>query len=185
MTSEIRKNAEARMQKALEKFRLDLTKLRTGRAHIGILDHVLVDYYGSPVPVGQISNVIASDARTLTVQPWEPNMVSAVEKAIRDSDLGLNPAVNGQLIRIPMPLLTEDRRKELIKVVKGEAESAKVVVRNIRRDANDSLKTQLKDKLITEDLEKRGQDDVQKMTDKYIQEIDKASREKEQDLLTV
>jgi ribosome recycling factor len=185
MTSEIRKNAEVKMQKSLEKFKLDLTKLRTGRAHIGILDHVLVDYYGSPVPVGQISNVIASDARTLTVQPWEANMVSAVEKAIRESDLGLNPAVNGQLIRIPMPLLTEERRKELIKVVKSEAESAKVVVRNVRRDANDSLKTRLKDKLITEDLEKRGQDDIQKMTDKYIQEIDKASREKEQDLLTV
>lgn len=185
MISEIIKNAEIKMQKALEKFKLDLTKLRTGRAHIGILDHVLVDYYGSPVPVGQISNVIASDARTLTVQPWEPNMVSAVEKAIRESDLGLNPAVNGQLIRIPMPLLTEERRKELIKVVKGEAESAKVVVRNIRRDANDSLKTKLKDKLITEDLEKRGQDDIQKMTDKYIQEIEKSSREKEQDLLTV
>jgi ribosome recycling factor len=173
------------MQKTLEAFKNALTKVRTGRAHTGLLDQVKVDYYGSEVPVPQVANVTLIDARTIGVQPWEKNMVAKVEKAIRDSDLGLNPAAMGDLIRVPMPMLTEERRKDLIKVVRGEAEDARVAVRNVRRDGNNELKNLIKDKAITEDEERRAQDDIQKLTDKYIAEIDKALAAKETDLMAV
>lgn len=179
------KDIETRMQKSLESYKNNLSKIRTGRAHAGILDHVQVDYYGSFVPVSQIANVSVTDATTVTVQPWEAKMTAIIEKAIRESDLGLNPAVNGPVIRVPMPALTEERRRDLIKVVKTEGEEAKVAVRNIRRDANTDLKNQLKDKVISEDDEKRLSNDVQKMTDKFILEIDKATDIKEKELLTV
>lgn len=185
MTSEIRKQAETKMVKSLENYKNTLTKIRTGRAHAGLLDHIQIDYYGAMMPVNQVATITASDARTLTVQPFEAKMASIIEKAIRDSDLGLNPASNGSTVRVPMPALTEERRKELIKVVKGEGEDAKVAIRNIRRDANNELKAKLKDKEITEDDDKRGQDDVQKMTDKFIIEIDKLTADKEKELLTV
>lgn len=185
MTSEIKKNSETRMQKSLDSYKSNLSKIRTGRAHGGILEHIQIDYYGAMMPISQVATITVTDARTITVQPWEAKMSGVIEKAIRDSDLGLNPAVNGSVIRVPMPSLTEERRKELIKVVKSEGEDAKVAVRNVRRDANNELKAQLKDKLITEDDEKRGQDDVQKMTDKFIIEIDKATADKEKELLTV
>lgn len=179
------KQVEERMQKSLDNYKNNLSKIRTGRAHAGILDHVQVDYYGSFVPVSQIANVSVTDATTVTVQPWEAKMAGAIEKAIRESDLGLNPAVNGPVIRVPMPALTEERRRDLIKVVKTEGEDAKVAMRNIRRDANNELKIQLKDKLISEDDEKRLTTEVQKVTDKYIVEIDKATDTKEKELLTV
>ncbi|RTK99248.1 MAG: ribosome recycling factor [Proteobacteria bacterium] len=185
MTSEIRKQAETKMVKSLENYKNTLTKIRTGRAHAGLLDHIQIDYYGAMMPVNQVATITASDARTLTVQPFEAKMAGIIEKAIRDSDLGLNPASNGSTVRVPMPALTEERRKELIKVVKGEGEDAKVAIRNIRRDANNELKAKLKDKEITEDDDKRGQDDVQKMTDKFIIEIDKLTADKEKELLTV
>lgn len=185
MTSEIKKQSEAKMNKSLENYKTNLSKIRTGRAHAGILDHVQVDYYGSMVPISQIASVTVTDARTVSVQPWEGKMAGVIEKAIRDSDLGLNPANNGGVIRVPMPPLTEERRKELIKVVKSEGEEAKVAIRNIRRDANNELKAKLKDKLITEDEDKRSQDEIQKMTDKFIVEIDKATADKEKELLTV
>lgn len=179
------KQVEAKMQKSLENYKNNLAKIRTGRAHAGILDHVYVDYYGSMVQVSQVANVNVTDASTVTVQPWEAKMTGPIEKAIRESDLGLNPAVNGPLIRVPMPPLTEERRKELIKVVKTEGEDAKVSVRNIRRDANNDFKNQLKDKEISEDDEKRLVAEVQKLTDKYITEIDKATDIKEKELLTI
>jgi len=185
MTSEIKKHAELKMQKSVENYKINLSKIRSGRAHAGILDHVQVDYYGSMLQISQVANVTVSDVRTVTVQPWESKMAGVIEKAIRDSDLGLNPVVNGPIIRVPMPVLTEERRKELIKVVKGESEEAKVSIRNIRRDANADLKAKLKDKLITEDDDKRSQDEIQKLTDKYITEIDKATLDKEKELLTV
>lgn len=185
MTSEIKKQAESKMIKSVDSYKNTLTKIRTGRAHAGLLDHVQIDYYGSMMPINQVATVTASDARTLTVQPFEAKMAPAIEKAIRDADLGLNPASNGSTVRVPMPALTEERRKELIKVVKGEAEEAKVAVRNIRRDANSELKAKLKEKLITEDDDKKGQDYVQKMTDKFIVEIDKVTADKEKELLTV
>lgn len=185
MINEVKKSAEQKMNKTLEAFKTDLTKVRTGRAHTGILDHVMVDYYGSGVPVNQVANVSLIDSRTIGVQAWEKNMVAKIEKAIRDSDLGLNPASMGEIIRVPMPMLTEERRRDLIKVVKGEAEGARVAVRNIRRDANNDFKNLLKDKSITEDDERRGQDDIQKMTDKFIAEIDKALAGKEADLMAV
>lgn len=185
MTSEIKKQAENKMIKSVESYKNTLTKIRTGRAHAGLLDHVQIDYYGSMMPINQIATVTASDSRTLTVQPFEAKMAPTIEKAIRDADLGLNPASNGSTVRVPMPALTEERRKELIKVVKGEAEEAKVAVRNIRRDANSDLKAKLKDKEITEDDDKRGQDEVQKMTDKFIVEIDKVTADKEKELMTV
>ncbi|PLP97798.1 ribosome recycling factor [Cupriavidus pauculus] len=183
--ADTKKSAEQKMQKSIEAFRADLAKIRTGRAHTGLLDHVQVDYYGSPVPISQVANVGLGDARTITVQPWEKKMVQAVEKAIRDADLGLNPATMGDVIRVPMPPLTEERRKELIKVVKGEAEGAKVAVRNLRRDANEQFKKLVKDKTISEDDERRGTDDVQKLTDKYVGEIDRLVAEKEKEILTV
>jgi ribosome recycling factor len=185
MTSEIKKQAETKMTKSLESYKNTLTKIRTGRAHAGLLDHVQIDYYGAMMPINQVATVTASDARTLTVQPFEAKMSGAIEKAIRDADLGLNPATNGNTVRVPMPALTEERRKELIKVVKNEAEDAKVAVRNVRRDGNSELKAKLKDKEITEDDDKRAQDEIQKFTDKYIAEIDKLTADKEKELLTV
>ncbi len=185
MINDVKKSAEHKMQKTLETFKTDLAKVRTGRAHAGLLDHVMVDYYGSDVPVNQVANVTNIDARTLGVQAWEKSMVAKIEKAIRDSDLGLNPSSMGELIRVPMPALTEERRRDLIKVVRGEAEGARVAVRNVRRDANNDFKNLLKDKAITEDEERRGQDDIQKLTDKYIAEVDKALATKEAELLAV
>ncbi len=185
MIPELKKTTEAKMQKSIEALKLDLAKVRTGRASTGILDHVMVDYYGSPVPVNQVANITLIDARTIGVQPWEKPMIAKVEKAIRDSDLGLNPSSQGEVIRVPMPALTEERRKELIKVVKHEGEGAKVAVRNLRRDANASLKDALKAKTISEDDERRAQDDVQKLTDKAVVEIDKLLAQKEQELMQI
>lgn len=185
MIVELKKTAESKMQKTLEALKNDLLKIRTGRAHTGLLDHVQVDYYGSPVPVNQVANITLVDARTLGVQPWEKNMVQKVEKAIRDSDLGLNPASQGDLIRVPMPALTEERRKEMIKVVKHEGEGAKVAIRNLRRDANTHLKDALKKGEIPEDDERRAQDDVQKLTDKYTAEVDKMLAVKEAELMQI
>lgn len=185
MLADLKKNAEHKMQKSLEALKADLGKVRTGRAHTGLLDHVTVDYYGNPTPVNQVANITLVDARTIGVQPFEKNMVGPIERAIRDSDLGLNPATNGELIRVPMPMLTEERRRDLIKVVKGEGEDAKIAVRNIRRDANTHLKDALKKKEISEDDERRTQDDIQKLTDRYIAEIDKALAAKETDLMAV
>lgn len=185
MIADIKKNVEQKMTKSLDALKADFGKVRTGRAHTGILDHVSVDYYGSPTLITQVANVTLIDARTIGVQPWEKNMISPVEKAIRDADLGLNPSTNGDLIRVPMPMLTEERRRDLIKVVRNEAENAKVAVRNIRRDANEQLKKLLKDKEVGEDDERRAQDDVQKLTDRFVIEIDKALQAKEADLLAV
>jgi len=185
MIADIKKNVEQKMNKSLEALKLDLGKIRTGRAHTGLLDHVMVDYYGNPTPVNQVANVTLTDARTIGVQPYEKNMVGPIEKAIRDCDLGLNPATNGELIRVPMPMLTEERRRDLIKVVKSEGEDAKIAVRNIRRDANEQLKKLLKDKAVGEDDERRAQDDVQKLTDRFVAEIDKALQAKETDLMAV
>ncbi len=185
MLADVKPNAEQKMQKSIEALKNDLSKVRTGRAHVGLLDHVMVEYYGSMVAVNQVANISLGDARTINVQPFEKPMVAKVEKAIRDSDLGLNPATNGDIIRVPMPMLTEERRKDLIKVVRTEGEAAKVAVRNIRRDANDALKKLIKDKEISEDDERRAQDEVQKITDKYIAEIDKMLQVKEADLMAV
>ncbi|MCC2625229.1 MAG: ribosome recycling factor [Burkholderiales bacterium] len=186
MTSaEIKKHAETKMGKSVESYAHSLTKVRTGRAHVGILDHVQVDYYGQMTHISQVASVTISDVHTISVQPWESKMVAIIEKAIRESDLGLNPATSGNMIRVPMPPLTEERRKELIKVIKSEGEEAKVAIRNIRRDANTELKAKLKDKLITEDDEKRSQDEIQKLTDKSITAIDKLTADKEKELLTV
>jgi ribosome recycling factor len=185
MIADIKKNVEQKMAKSLDALKADFGKVRTGRAHTGILDHVTVDYYGSPTLVSQVANITLIDARTIGVQPWEKNMISPVEKAIRDADLGLNPSTNGDMIRVPMPMLTEERRRDLIKVVRNEAENAKVAVRNIRRDANEHLKKLLKDKEVGEDDERRAQEDVQKFTDRFVAEIDKALQAKETDLLAV
>lgn len=183
--ADIKKSAEQKMVKTIEAFKADLAKIRTGRAHTGLLDHVQVDYYGSPVPISQVANVGLADSRTISVQPWEKKMVGAIEKAIRDADLGLNPSTMGETIRVPMPMLTEERRKELAKVVKGEAEGAKIAVRNLRRDANEQFKKLVKDKTISEDDERRGQDDVQKLTDKFVAEIDRMVAEKDKEIMTV
>jgi ribosome recycling factor len=183
--AEIRKTTDQKMQKSVEALKHDLAKIRTGRAHTGLLDHIQVDYYGSMVPITQVAQVGLGDARTITVQPWEKKMVPVVEKAIRDSDLGLNPAAHGDLIRVPMPPLTEERRKELTKVVRHEGENARVAVRNLRRDAITHLKELLKKKEVAEDEEHRAQDDVQKLTDRYVAEIDKLVAEKEKEILTV
>ena len=185
MIADIKKSAEDKMKKSVEALRADFGKVRTGRAHTGILDHVKVDYYGTPTLVSQVANISVVDAHTLGVQPWEKNMVSKVEKAIRDADLGLNPATVGELIRVPMPPLTEERRKELVKLVRGEAENGKVAVRNIRRDAIAHLKELLKKHEISEDDERRAQDEIQKLTDKHIVEMDKYLAEKEKDLMAV
>ena len=173
------------MQKSVEALKTDLGKVRTGRAHTGLLDHVMVEYYGSMVAVNQVANVNLGDSRTINVQPYEKSMIGKVEKAIRDSDLGLNPATNGDLIRVPMPMLTEERRRDLTKIVRTEGESAKVSIRNIRRDANDALKKLIKDKEISEDDERRAQDEVQKATDKAVAEVDKLLQQKEVDLMAV
>ena len=185
MIPELKKTTETKMQKSLDALKHDLQKVRTGRAHTGLLDHIMVDYYGSPLPIGQVANLTLMDARTIGVQPWEKNMIPKVEKAIRDSDLGLNPATQGEVIRVPMPALTEERRRELTKVVKHEGEAAKVAVRNLRRDANSHLKEALKSKDISEDEERRTQDDIQKLTDRYIAEVDKILAAKETDLMAV
>jgi len=183
--TEIRKTTEDKMKKSIESLKHDLAKIRTGRAHTGLLDHIQVDYYGSMVPINQVGQVGLGDARTITVQPFEKKMVPVIEKAIRDSDLGLNPASHGDVIRVPMPALTEERRKELTKVVRHEGENARVAVRNLRRDANTHLKELLKKKEVAEDEERRAQDDVQKLTDRFVGEIDKLIAEKEKEILTV
>jgi ribosome recycling factor len=185
MINDIKKTAEQKMAKSLEALKADLSKVRTGRAHTGLLDHIHVDYYGAPTPLAQVANVTLADARTIGVQPFEKKMIHVVEKAIRDADLGLNPATSGDVIRIPMPALTEERRKELTKVVHKEAEGARIAVRNIRRDANEHLKKALKDKQCSEDEERHAQTDVQKLTDRYIAEIDKVMQAKEADLMAI
>lgn len=179
------KDAEMRMRKSIEAFKAEIAKLRTGRATPTILDHVRVDYYGSELPINQVANVNVTDARTLTITPWEKKMVTAIEKAILNSDLGLNPATTGDVIRVPMPALNEERRKELIKVVRTESETARVSIRNVRRDANGELKELLKAKQITEDEERRYSDDVQKITDKFVAEVDQLTTAKEADLMAI
>jgi ribosome recycling factor len=185
VTAELKKQVEQKMQKSIEALKQDLAKVRTGRAHTGLLDHVQVEYYGSMVPLSQVANVTLIDARTIGVQAWEKPMIAKVEKAIRDADLGLNPATQGDLIRVPMPMLTEERRRDLTKLVKQEGEGAKVAVRNLRRDANNQLKDALKKKEISEDDERRIQDEIQKLTDRFVVEIDKLLAEKEKDLLAI
>lgn len=185
MISELKKNTEQKMQKSVEALKADLAKIRTGRAHTGLLDHVMVEYYGSMVPVNQVANITLIDARTIGVQTWEKPMLPKVEKAIRDSDLGLNPSNMGELLRVPMPALTEERRRDLTKVVRQEGETAKIAIRNLRRDANQHLKDAVKDKEISEDDERRAEEDVQKLTDKYVAEIDKLLALKEQELMQI
>jgi ribosome recycling factor len=185
MINDLKKDAADRMAKSVEALTHELAKIRTGRAHPSLLDHVMVKYYGSEVPIRQVANINAEDARTLAVTPWERNMVQAVEKAIMQSDLGLNPNTAGTVIRVPMPPLTEERRRDLIKVARHEAEQARVAVRNIRRDANQELKDLVKEKLISEDDERRGQELVQKLTDQYVKEVDGVLAEKEADLMSV
>ena len=181
---EVKTNAEQKMSRSIENLKANLAKIRTGRAHTGLLDHIHVDYYGSPTALSQVANVNLVDSRTIGVQPYEKKMVAVIEKAIRDSDLGLNPAASGDLIRVPMPALTEERRRELTKVVKHEGE-AKIAIRNIRRDANEGFKKLVKEKAISEDDERRGQEDAQKLTDKFIAEIDKLLATKEAEIMTV
>lgn len=185
MIAELKKTTEQKMLKSLEALKTDLGKVRTGRAHPGILDHVQVDYYGSMVPISQVANITLIDARTIGVQPWEKPMIGKVEKAIRDADLGLNPATQGDLIRVPTPALTEERRRELIKLVKHEGENAKIAVRNQRRDANTHLKEALKKKEVSEDDERRIEEEIQKLTDRFVVEIDKMLADKEKDLMVV
>jgi len=185
MIADIKKNTEQKMRKTVEALKNDLGKVRTGRAHTGLLDHVMVDYYGNPTPLPQVANVTLLDGRTIGVNPWEKKMAQAIEKAIRDSDLGLNPMTQGDVVRVPMPALTEERRRDLIKVVRHEGENARVAVRNIRRDANNQLKDLLKKKAVAEDEERRAQDEVQKLTDKAIAEIDKLVEVKETDLMAI
>ncbi len=185
MIINIKKSAEQKMQKSLEALKTCLSKMRTGRAHTGLLDHITVDYYGTLVPISQVANVNLADARTINVTPWEKKMLNLIEKTIRDSDLGLNPVTIGEMIRVPMPALTEERRRDLTKVVKHEAETARVAMRNIRRDANTHLKDLLKEKKIAVDDERSGQDEIQKLTDYHIAEIDKALQVKEAELMAV
>ena len=176
---------KSKMEKTVEKLKSDFSKIRTGRAHTGILDHLSVDYYGTNTPLSQMANITLGDNVTINVQPYDKTQISAIEKTIRDSDLGLNPAVNGDLIRVPMPPLTEERRRDLIKVIKSEGENSKVAIRNIRRDGNDDLKKQLKEKLISEDDEKRDQAKIQTLTDDFIKTIDSLIAAKEKDLLEI
>ncbi len=183
--ADIKNIAEQKMLKSIDALKFDLAKVRTGRAHTGLLDHVMVDYYGTMMPINQVANINLLDARTISVQPWEKKMAQAVEKAIRDSDLGLNPQSQGDVIRVPMPALTEERRRDLVKVIKHEAEGAKVAVRNLRRDANQHLKELVKAKEASEDDERKSQDDIQKMTDRFIVEIDKLTAQKETEILAV
>ena len=182
---DVKKYTAERMQKSIETLKSDLSKVRTGRAHTGILDHVMVEYYGAPTNITQVANVTLIDARTIGVQAWEKKMISTIEKAIRDADLGLNPSTQGDMIRVPTPALTEERRKEMVKLVKTEGEDAKIAIRNIRRDANESLKKLVKDKVCSDDDERRAQDDIQKLTDKSVSEVDKLLAEKEKEVLTV
>jgi len=183
--TEIKNSTESRMIKSLEALKVGLSKIRTGRAHAGILDHVMVEYYGSPVPVSQVASVNLIDARTINVQPWEKNMVNPIERAIRDSDLGLNPVSMGDNIRVPMPMLTEERRRDLTKVVRSEGEDAKIAIRNLRREANEGLKRLVRDKEISEDDERRTQDEVQKLTDRHVADIDNLVAQKEAEIMTV
>lgn len=185
MIADVKKTAEQKMKKTLETLKGDLGKVRTGRAHAGLLDHVMVDYYGTQTPIAKVANVTLIDARTIGVSPWEKKMAAVIEKAIRDADLGLNPASMGDMVRVPMPALTEERRKELIKVVRHEGEIARVAVRNVRRDANNQLKDLLKQKKAAEDEERRAQDEIQKLTDRHIADIDKLLQQKEADLMGV
>lgn len=185
MIAELKKSTEVRMKKTLEALKNDLGKVRTGRAHTGLLDHITVDYYGTQTPLSGVANVTLIDARTIGIAPWEKKLVGVIEKAIRESDLGLNPAAMGDVIRVPMPALTEERRRELIKVVRAEGEGARVAVRNLRRDANHGFKDALKKKEISEDDERRAQDDVQKLTDRHVAEIDRMLQQKEVELLSV
>ena len=185
MIAELKKNTEAKMHKSVEAFKVDLSKVRTGRAHSGILDHVTVDYYGAQTPINQVAKVSLIDGRTIGVAPFEKKLAQAIEKAIRDSNLGLNPAAAGDTIRVPMPSLTEERRKELAKLVHKEAETAKISVRNVRRDSIHALKEGLKEKKLSENEERRAADDVQKLTDRHIAEIDKLLAQKEAELMAV
>ena len=185
MIADVKKTAEQKMQKSVETLKTDLGKVRTGRAHTGLLDHIKVDYYGSMMPLNQVANVTLADAHTIAVQPWEKKMVQVVEKAIRESDLGVNPATASDVIRVPMPALTEERRKELVKVVHKEAEGTRVAIRNIRRDAIAHVKDLLKAKSVSEDDDRRAQEEIQKLTDRYIGEVDRALHTKEADLMAV
>lgn len=185
MIEDIKQDAAARMRKSVESLKQELTKLRTGRAHTSLLDHITVDYYGTQVPINQAATVSVADARTLLVTPWEKAMVPVIEKAILSSDLGLNPATAGTAIRIPLPPLTEERRRDMVKVVRHEGEGARVAIRNIRRDANADFKMLLKEKEITEDQERRAEDDIQKLTDKYIAEVEKVLEAKEAELMEI
>jgi len=182
---DVKKSTEQKMHKSIDALKADLGKVRTGRAHPGLLDHVMVDYYGTQTPIPKVANVSLLDGRTLGVSPWEKKMVGAIEKAIRESDLGLNPASHGEMVRVPMPALTEERRRDLVKVIKHEGENAKVAVRNSRRDANQALKELLKKKAVSEDEERRAQDEIQKLTDRHIADIDKMIAAKEAELIAV
>ncbi len=182
---EVRQNAEGKMDQSINAFKVNLTKIRTGRANPALLDTVQVDYYGALLPISQVANVSLLDARTISIQPWEKGMGAKIEKAIRESDLGLNPASMGDLIRVPMPAMTEERRKELTKVVRGEGENAKIAVRSLRRDANEAVKKLVKDKLASEDEQKRSEADIQKITDRHIVAIDQLIAAKEQDIMAV
>ncbi|HTH45626.1 MAG TPA: ribosome recycling factor [Oxalicibacterium sp.] len=183
--ADAKKTADQKMQKSIETLKADLAKVRTGRAHTGILDHVMVDYYGAPTGLSQVANLTLIDARTIGVQPYEKKMAAVIEKAIREADLGLNPSAQGDLIRVPTPPLNEERRKEMVKLVKSEAEDAKIAIRNIRRDANEALKKLVKEKACSEDEERRAQDEIQKLTDKFVAEVDKMVADKEKEVLTV
>lgn len=185
MIEDVQSDARARMQKSIEAFRTELSKIRTGRAHPSLLDHVSVDYYGTPTPINQAANVTIEDARTLAVSPFDKGMVKAIEKAILESDLGLNPSTSGTLIRIPLPPLTEERRRDLIKVVKNEAEGARVAIRNIRRDANGTLKDLEKEKEITEDEMRRAEDRIQKLTDEHVAQVESIFEAKEKEMLSI
>jgi len=184
-TADVKSNAQQRMTKSIETLKADLAKVRTGRAHTGILDHVTVDYYGNPTPINQVANLTLLDARTIGVTPFEKKMGAAIEKAIREADLGLNPSTMGETIRVPTPALTEERRKEMVKLVKTEAEDAKIAIRNIRRDANEQFKKLVKDKTISEDEERRASDEIQKLTDKFVADVDKLVADKEKEVMTV
>lgn len=183
--NEVKQDVEKRMQKTVESLQHEMSKIRTGRANASLLDHVQVDYYGTSTPLSQVANVVSSDARTLTVTPWEKSMMAAIEKAILTSDLGLNPSNSGTVIRVPMPALSEERRKEMIRVVRGEAEQGRISIRNVRRDANTQLKERVKAKEISEDDERRATDIVQKLTDQYIAEIEVVLTTKEKDLMEI
>ena len=185
MMADVKKSAEQKMQKSLDALKVDFSKVRSGRPHAGLLDHITVDYYGTPTPIRQLANVTLADARTIGVIPWDKKAFSAIEKAIRDSDLGLNPMTVSEMVRVPMPPLTEERRRDLTKIVKAEAETARIAMRNVRRDANAQLKELLKDKQIAEDEDRRGQEEIQKLTDRYIAEVDKLLQAKESELMAV